>query len=124
MRNEMNHLILSGSSIKGTKVKNLSDETIGKIKDLMIDTSSGDIAYAVLEVDTGFLNLGSKYFAIPWQALSLDNHQEEVILLDVNKKKLEESPGFDKDKWPSGPQFDFISQVHSYYGYKRDTGVY
>lgn len=123
MRNELNELILSGSSIKGTTVKTPVDEKIGTIKDVMIETSTGQIAYAVLEVDTGFLNLGSKYFAIPWQALSLDNHQDDVIILDVDKERLEKSPGFDKDNWPSGPQYDFINEVHSYYGYKRDRNI-
>ncbi|QDH81600.1 PRC-barrel domain containing protein [Echinicola soli] len=119
----MNDLILSGSSIKGTTVKTPLDEKIGSIKDLMIETSTGHIAYAVLEVDTGFLNLGSKFFAIPWQALSLDNHQDEVIILDVDKDRLEASPGFDKDNWPTGPQYDFINKVHAYYGYKRDKNI-
>ncbi|GGZ25572.1 hypothetical protein GCM10007049_17620 [Echinicola pacifica] len=120
MRNRKNELILSGSSINGTVVKTPRDEKIGNIKDTMIETSTGKIAYAVLEVDTGFLNLGSKYFAIPWQALSLDNHQDEVIILDVDKDKLENSPGFDKDNWPSGPQYEFINQVHTYYGFETE----
>ncbi|AWW33250.1 PRC-barrel domain containing protein [Echinicola strongylocentroti] len=123
MRNEVNDLILSSSSLSGTTVKTPQDEKIGSIKDLMIETSTGHIAYVVLEVDTGFLNLGSKYFAIPWQALSLDNHQDEVIILDVNKESLEKSPGFDKDNWPTGPQYDFINKVNAYYGVSENKNV-
>ncbi len=117
MRDTINHLVLSTSSINGTRVKNAADEKLGEIKDVMLDTESGRVAYAVLSVDTGFLNLGSKYFAVPWEALEFDTAQEEVVVFNVDKDKLENSPGFDKDNWPGTPQTDFINEVHTYYGY-------
>ncbi|MFD2036701.1 PRC-barrel domain-containing protein [Belliella marina] len=123
MRNELNELILPGKDVKGSNVQNPSGERIGTINDIMIEAESGNIAYAVLEVDTGFLNLGSKYFAIPWQALSFDNHQDNIVILDVDKEKLENSPGFDKDDWPSGPQYEFIDRVHTYYGFRKDHNI-
>jgi sporulation protein YlmC with PRC-barrel domain len=116
MENRTNELILSTSTIEGSTVRSLSDEKIGTIKDIMLDTDSGEVVYVVLSVDTGFLNLGSKYFAIPWQAFSFNSHFEDVFILDIDKNRLENSPGFDKDNWPSGPQREFISQIHDYYG--------
>lgn len=113
---QQNNLMLSSTSIEGTKVSNLQDEKLGDIKDLMIDVESGRIVYAVLSVSEGFLNLDSKYFAIPWQALQFDTNNE-IARLDVNEDKLENSPGFDKDNWPTSPQRDFIDEVYSYYGY-------
>ena len=118
MKNQRNNLILSASSIEGTTVRTPADEKVGDIKDIMLDTHSGEVVYAVLSVDTGFLNLGNKYFAIPWQALTFDTAQEEVVIFDVNKEKLENAPGFDKDNWPSEPQPEFVDEVHSYYGYE------
>lgn len=111
-----NNLMLSSSTIEGTKVRNLQDEKLGDVKDLMIDVDSGRIVYAVLSVSEGFLNLDSKYFAIPWQALQFDTNNE-IARLDVNEEKLENSPGFDKDHWPTSPQRDFVDEVYSYYGY-------
>jgi sporulation protein YlmC with PRC-barrel domain len=118
IRNEIrNNLILSTSTIKGTTVKNAAGEKLGEIKDIMLDTESGKVVYAVLSVDTGFLNLDSKYFAIPWAALEFDTAQEDVVIFNVNKERLKNSPGFDKDNWPTAPQTEFINEVHVYYGY-------
>ncbi|MBK6264072.1 PRC-barrel domain-containing protein [Marivirga sp. S37H4] len=115
MRNQNNDLILSTSTLEGSKVKNLSDETIGDIKDIMLDAETGEVAYAVLSVNTGFLNLESKYFAIPWQVFSF-NTVDEVLVLDIDKERLKNSPGFDKDNWPTGPQTEFINEINTYYG--------
>ncbi len=120
MNNELKNLILSSSSITGSSVKNLKDEKVGEIKDLMIDTESGEVAYAVLSVNTGFLNLESKYFAIPFQAFTFHSHRDEVLTLDIDKERLKDSPGFDKDNWPKGPQREFIDEVNAFYGIDRN----
>lgn len=118
MMSEVRHnLILSADTIKGTTVKNTADEKLGEIKDIMLDTETGKIAYAVLSVDTGFLNQDSKYFAIPWAALEFDPTHQDIILLNADKERLKNSPGFDKDNWPIAPQTEFINEVHVYYGF-------
>ena len=113
-----NNLILSCSSLSDTKVKNEADETIGHIKDIMIDVNTGEVMYAVLSVDTGFLNLESKYFAIPLQSMRFDTSRENAVM-DVSKERLKKSPGFDKSDWPDHPQIKFIDEVYSFYGVTR-----
>ncbi len=122
MKDEIGNLLMKASNINGTTVKNPADETIGEIKEVMLDTLTGEAAYVVLSVNTGFLNLGSKYFAVPWEVFKFDSVQDDVFILDVDKEKLENSPGFDKDNWPTGPQAEFIAKVRKYYGYgaRRD----
>ncbi len=122
MENRRNDFILSTSSITGSTVRTLGDEKIGTIKDIMLDTEAGEVVYAVLSVDTGFLNLDSKYFAIPWQAFSFNENYEDVFVLDIDKHRLENSPGFDKDNWPSGPQTEFIDEMNTYYGVESSKG--
>lgn len=117
MDNPTNHLILSSSSIEDTKVRNLADDKLGDIKDIMLDVDSGRIVYAVISVNEGFLGMNNKYFAIPWKALRFDTDRE-IALLDISKEKLEKSPGFDKDNWPARPQREFVDEVHTYYGYE------
>ena len=63
--------VMSASSLTGDRVVNLAGEDIGKINEIMIDTPTGRIAYAVLSFG-GFLGMGDKLFAIPWSRLSLD----------------------------------------------------
>jgi sporulation protein YlmC with PRC-barrel domain len=108
--------VLSSSTICSDHVKNSAGEDLGKIEDLMIDVNSGRIAYAVLSFG-GFLKVGNKLFAIPWQALKLDAVNKQFIL-GVDKTVLEKAPGFDKDNWPDMADPKFGTSVYKHYGYK------
>ncbi len=107
--------VLSSSSIVGTNVQNSAREDLGEIKDLMIDLSGGRIAYAVLSFG-GFLGMGDKLFAIPWEAFQVVQ-EEEILILNVAKEKLEQAPGFDKDNWPDMADVTWGKSIHAYYGY-------
>ncbi|NJN27037.1 MAG: PRC-barrel domain containing protein [Cyclobacteriaceae bacterium] len=111
----MTPLNLSASSINGTSVVNNQGENLGNIKELMIDTNSGQISYVVLSFG-GFLGLGDKYFAMPWEAFTIDTDKEEFIL-NVSKEKLEDAPGFDKDAWPTNADHTYLNSVYEHYGY-------
>src|ERR1035437_5707837 len=76
-------LVLSASSLKGDNVVNHQGEDLGKIEEIMIDLDRGRIAFAVLSFG-GFLGMGDKLFAIPWQAFSVDTVQKRLVL---NTKK-------------------------------------
>ena len=107
---------LSSSSISGTTVVNAQGDNLGNIKELMVDTDSGRIAYAVLSFG-GFLGLGDKYFAMPWEAFQIDSEKEKFVL-NVDKKRLENAPGFDKDNWPNrATHQEYLDNVYTHYGY-------
>jgi uncharacterized protein YrrD len=100
----------------GAKVRNSAGEGLGKVEDVMIDLGHGRIAYAVLSLG-GFLGIGNKLFAIPWNALKLNPGEEEFIL-DVDKKVLEKAPGFDRNNWPDMSDRRWGQQICTYYGYR------
>lgn len=108
--------VLSSSTISSDRVKNAAGEDLGKIEDLMIDVNTGRVAYAVLSFG-GFLKLGNKLFAIPWQALRLDAAKKQFIL-EIDKAMLEKAPGFDKDNWPDMADPKFGTNLYRHYGYK------
>ncbi len=109
-------LNLSSSSITGTNVVNARDENLGNIKEVMIDTTNGRVSYVVLSFG-GFLGIGDKYFAMPWEAFTIDTENKRFVL-NVPKEKLEDAPGFDKDHWPTNADHDYITSVYDHYGYK------
>ena len=111
--------VLSSSSLVGTNVVNRGGESMGDIKDLMIDVRSGEVQYAVLSFG-GFLGLGDKLFAVPLAAFDIDSDKERFVL-DVAKDRLEKAPGFDKDNWPGTNDSGFVNDVHSYFGTQRRT---
>src|SRR5579872_5107597 len=108
--------VLSAGTLKGDAVKNAAGEDLGKIEEIMLDVPSGRVAYAVLSFG-GFLGIGNKLFAIPWEALSLDE-DAHIFVLNMDKQRLENAPGFDKDNWPDMADREYGTQVFNYYGYK------
>lgn len=117
----MNNVILSSTSITGTHVTNQKGENLGEIKDLMIDTETGTVNYAVLSFG-GFLGLGDKYFAIPFEAFSVNTTTEKFIL-NVSKDRLENAPGFDKNDWPKSSDHTYWNNLYKHYDVERRSYV-
>jgi sporulation protein YlmC with PRC-barrel domain len=90
--------VLKASELIGMSVQGTDGKKLGDIKDLVIDPEEGGVEYAVLEFG-GFSGIGDKYFAVPWDALELDQSNKK-LLLDVHKRELKDAPGFDKNNWP------------------------
>jgi sporulation protein YlmC with PRC-barrel domain len=109
------HDFLPTSMIKGNKVANIAGEDLGKIDELMIDLEDGRVAYLVLSFG-GFLGMGNKLFAFPWQALKLKMH-DHAFLLNVTKETLKKAEGFDKDNWPITNR-EWLANMYKFYGYQ------
>ena len=105
--------VMDADTLIGDSVANGNGDDLGKIETIMLDVTSGRVAYAVLSFG-GFLGMGDKLFAIPWSALTLDT-DNKCFVLDVPKERLENAPGFDKDHWPSMADPTWATDVHSYY---------
>lgn len=109
--------VLPATTMIGSKVVNPAGEQLGILKELVIDLEEGRIAYAVLSFG-GFMGMGDKLFAIPWEALVL-KAKDRTFILDVEKEVLQEAPGFDKDRWPDNAQYEagWLLDLYEYYGY-------
>ena len=108
-------IVPAKKTVIGSKVVNAQNEDLGKIEDLVIDARSGRIVYAVLSFG-GFLGMGDKYFAIPWNAFQLDLSEKRAVL-NVAKNVLENAPGFDKDAWPNMADSTWGASIYKHYGY-------
>jgi sporulation protein YlmC with PRC-barrel domain len=113
--------VLSASTLIGDDVRNRAGESLGKVEEIMIDLSTGSIAYAVLSFG-GFLGIGDKLFAVPWQAMDIDLDEHEFVL-DVDEERLRNAPGFDKDHWPKTPDPTFMEEMYTFYGVESTYGI-
>jgi len=113
--------LMGADTLIGNNVYNTADESLGTIKELMIEMSTGKIGYAVLSYG-GFLGMGDRLFAVPWQALTLDT-QNKRFSLNASKDQLKNAPGFDKDHWPAMADTSWASDVHKFYGVKTTGRV-
>jgi sporulation protein YlmC with PRC-barrel domain len=106
--------LMGADTLIGDSVVNAADQDLGDIKEIMLDMQTGQVAYAVLSFG-GFLGMGDKLFAVPWQALHLDTVNKRFVL-DIEKEGLRNAPGFDKDAWPDMADAQWAQHIHSFYG--------
>ena len=106
--------LMGADTLVGCDVYNTEGEDLGDIKDIMLNVFDGKVNYAVLEFG-GFLGMGEKLFAVPWDALKLDSENKRFTL-NIDKERLENVPGFDKDHWPNMADETWAEEIHAYYG--------
>jgi len=104
---------LKASNIIGADVVNPERENLGSIKEIVIDPSTGQVAYAVVSFG-GFMGVGTKLFAIPFSVFAYTESENEYVL-NVAKDRLKEAPGFDADRWPSMNDEKWNRDMFSYY---------
>lgn len=79
---------VSVAEITGTEVRNLADERLGDIDDVVV--IDGQVEHVVLSRG-GFLGLGQDYVVVPWEQLSATPGLN-MFLLDVSEQTLEQAP--------------------------------
>jgi sporulation protein YlmC with PRC-barrel domain len=79
------------SKLVGAVVNNDNNENIGKIDDIIIDSTKN--MFAVLQVG-GFLGLGSHYVAIPYGSLHISEDGKKIVLPGASKDELKKLAEF------------------------------
>jgi sporulation protein YlmC with PRC-barrel domain len=106
--------LMGAHTLIGDKVVNAAGDDLGEIKEIMLDMQTGQVAYAVLAFG-GLFGMGEKLFAVPWQAFHIDTEHERM-LLNVEKERLRDAPGFNKENWPDMDDIAWANSLHSFYG--------
>jgi len=86
------------SKLLGTTVRGSEGSALGAISDLIVDTNTGRVHYAVLSAG-GFLGLGDKQFAVPLAALRVD--ARGGLTVDADRDRLQSAPAFDAGREPN-----------------------
>jgi sporulation protein YlmC with PRC-barrel domain len=100
---DIEHLRLS--KLMGINIRNLQDENLGKLDNVVIDVNQGKLAYGIVAIRSGFLGLNKDFVAVPWSALNWAG-QPGIARLDADKQTLT-AIAFDKDHFPNlaDPQY-------------------
>lgn len=127
--------VTSGSQIRasqliGQNIYNKAEESIGEINDVVMDASTGKIAYVAVSYG-GMFGLGDSLFAVPFKAFKCTKEQDGDdyhLCLDVNKQQLENAQGFNQDRWPSAADMQFMAKLNKLYnvqhGAESHSGVH
>lgn len=106
---------LRASKVIGAKVENPSGENLGDIKDMVVDLQNEQVRYVVLS-HGGILGIGDKLFAYPMSMVRTKSGDDDKLVLDVDKEKLENAPGFGQKEWPDFSDREYTGRIDQYYG--------
>ena len=81
-------------NVLGADVRNLQDEDLGDIEDVVLD-QEGDIAY-VLVGRGGFFGVGQDMVPVRWQDLRAVPDLDAFVL-EVDEQAFEQAPAVDRD---------------------------
>jgi sporulation protein YlmC with PRC-barrel domain len=105
---------LGASTLVHDRVVNLAGQDIGRVEELMVDVTTGRIAYVVLSFG-GFMGFGNKLFALPWAAITVDEAKKRFVC-NATRETLERMPGFDKEHWPDLNDLEYAQGVYRQWG--------
>ncbi|MEW5728079.1 MAG: PRC-barrel domain-containing protein [Pseudomonadota bacterium] len=110
----MDQLALAqADSIKGSAVLNASGERIGDIQDIVLDVKQGSAEFAVVGVG-GFLGVGEKNVAVPWDRLRPADRPQSFVL-DVDRQTLEQAPAIDLENVAEMQKQDVRDRISSFW---------
>jgi len=108
---EPENSLVSSSDVNGTEVFGRDGNNIGAIDHLMIDKTSGNVAYAVMGFG-GFLGLGEDHYPVPWSKLRYSTDQGGFVT-DLTEEDVKGAPQ-PQNQWHADREWE--RRTHQHYG--------
>jgi sporulation protein YlmC with PRC-barrel domain len=108
--------LMKCSKLMKTHVHAKADEDLGDVKELGIDTTHGRVLFLVVDMG-GFLGIGQKDYALPWNFATLraDEDGDAYLSVPVTKEMLKQAPEYDADEWRQVASPDWVGKLYAYY---------
>lgn len=114
--------IVRASQLTGQNIENSQGESVGEVHDVVLDVNTGKVRYVAVTYG-GFLGLGDKLFAVPFEAFTCkvdpDNPDNHILILDVTQQQLDGAEGFDQDHWPNFGDTQYTAELDTRYRVNR-----
>ncbi len=105
--------VQKASTLIGTTVKNVQNETLGDVDNILLDLASGRIV-AVVVSSGGFLGMGDELSAVPPTALRF-SADRKTLQLDASKEMLSNAPHFKANQWPEFSEPSYAAGMYRAY---------
>jgi sporulation protein YlmC with PRC-barrel domain len=92
-------VVVKVSTLLDFNVRNVQGEDLGVVSDLVVDTNTGQIPYAILG-SSGFLGFGGENVLVPFSAFSLSQTGTELLLPFASADQIQNAPAVGDD-WPT-----------------------
>ena len=106
---------IQSSSVIGSKIKDSRGQDVGEIKDVVLDRSSGCLAYVVLSTRGTGTTTTTKTVAAPWSVFSASS-EPRVYMTRIEREKIYSAPVWESTRIEEYSRPEYITQVYGYYG--------
>lgn len=100
----------TAEDIRGRTVRDKNGDEIGKVEDLVIDSSDRKVRFLQIGAG-GFLGIGEKKFLLPVDAITKIG--QDQIDIDQERSHVIGAPEYQPDLVPD----DYYDRLYGYYGY-------
>jgi sporulation protein YlmC with PRC-barrel domain len=104
---------LRAGDLIGKALRNMRDEYLGEISDVVFDPEGRQMTHALVEVG-GFLGLGEEIVAVPLSALRVSDNLNTFIL-DMGEERFAEAPRLESTQLQKVDDRDWREQNDLYY---------
>jgi hypothetical protein len=104
------------SNLIGATVSNLQNQTVGQIKDVLLDSSTGQASFVVLNAKIA--GSGRAMLVVPFQALKITAKPEvnrQEITLDLRPEHLQSAPQIRNSQWQVLQNPQFLEDARNFY---------
>lgn len=112
---------MSSHKMIGSNVENLNGDYLGKISDVKTD-NEGRITFAILSQGGYF----EKEKLIPIPASAISSREENLLVVDISKERLNSAPGYSKNDLPDMTNRAWVEETSHFYGvrpYWEESGM-
>lgn len=104
---------MGAGTLIGNDVCNAEYEALGTVTEIMLDMRSGEVAYAVISfvVFWAWVRNFSPCLGVRWRGIP----RTKRFVLDVDKERFENAPGFDPNDWPDMANQEWEKSLRDYY---------
>src|SRR3989440_3659140 len=107
---------IQSSTVIGSKIKDSRGQDVGEIKDVVLDRSSGCLAYVVLSTrGGGTTSTTVKTVAAPWSIFSASS-EPRVYMTRIERERIYSAPVWESTRIEEYSRPEYISTVYGYYG--------
>jgi len=105
------------SKFLGANVRDMAGQSVGTLKDIVMQPSSGQAEFAIISLN----DRRDQLTAVPWKLIQ-PTTDPATVTLNVDRSKLLSATTFDSDHWPT---FDttYDQRIYTYYGVQYPAGV-
>jgi sporulation protein YlmC with PRC-barrel domain len=113
-KQDKNQDMYRGSKVIGADIRDPPGKKLGEIKDILLDSERGEVAFLVASFGGAMGLPGRKYHAIPWKALQLGDDGKHYVLY-ADRETISKAPAFDQKKWPDPADRKWSTEVDRYW---------